>query len=416
MSSAESLARDGLTVKLASGILQSAGSGLESLRRRNTATVARRLFDQGATARADIAKTTGLSATSVTKITAQLIRLRILRELTAVSGGDTGRPRVPVSLDTDHHRFLGVHIGLRRTTGGLLDLAGNVVVEKALTHRRRSRVAILREAEDLRAELESVAGGPDRVLGVGVATGGRVDAARGIVVEHPVLGWRDVDLRSAFGGDRPVLVDSSVRALALAETCLGAARETASSVFLFIGNIVGAGLMVDGRPRRGYEASAGTIDHLPAGSGGQGTPCHCGRQDCLSALASDVSVLAMARSRGVVRSHGSFESLVRASRSGTQEATDLLRKRAEVVGVAAASLIDLLDPDLLVLGGGLLQTPEHLDALRAAAANRLTRPTAVERIVPTGLGKGSLVRGSASLVLQDFFSDPLSMVVEAPAR
>jgi predicted NBD/HSP70 family sugar kinase len=246
-----------------------------------------------------------------------------------------------------------------------------------------------------------------------VATGGRVDPVRGVVVEHPLLGWRDVHLHACFGGDRPVLVDSSVRALALAETCLGAARDTRSSVFLFIGNIVGAGLMVDGRLRRGYEAAAGTIDHLPVGHSGNGPLCHCGRRDCLSALASDVAVLAEARARGVVRPHGSFESLVRVSRAGSRAATDLLRRRAEVVGVAAASLIDLLDPDLLVIGGGLLQTPEHLDALRVAAARRLTRPPAAGRIVPTGLGEGSLVRGSASLVLQAFFSDPLAMVTAA---
>jgi predicted NBD/HSP70 family sugar kinase len=410
MSSAEAIDRDEVTVPRRAVARSSTVSGLESLRRRNTATVARLLLDRGPTARADIAKSTGLSATSVTKITAQLIGLRMVRELAPVSGGDTGRPRVPVVLDPSHYRFLGLHIGLRRTTAGLLDLAGEVVVEKAVTHRRPSRSAILLEADELRADLEQAAGGPDRVLGVGVATGGRVDPVRGVVVEHPLLGWRDVALRDAFGGSQPVLVDSSVRALALAETCLGAARDTASSVFLFIGNIVGAGLMVDGRLRRGHEAAAGTIDHLPVGSGGRGAPCHCGRRDCLSALASDVAVLAQARARGVVRPHASFESLVRSSRAGRRDATGLLRRRAEVVGVAAASLIDLLDPDLLVLGGGLLQTPEHLDALRTAAAGRLTRPAATSRIVATGLGSGSLVRGSASLVLQEFFADPLAAV------
>ena len=67
---------------------------------------------------------TGLSATSLTKITAQLKEARLLVERVAVAGGDTGRPRVPVALDTSYHRFMGVHIGLRRTTGGLVDLAG----------------------------------------------------------------------------------------------------------------------------------------------------------------------------------------------------------------------------------------------------------------------------------------------------
>src|SRR3954451_8251517 len=109
------------------------GAGPKSLRRRNMALVARTLLDRGSTARSEIAQATGLSATSVTKITAQMMNARMLVELAAVSGGDTGRPRVPVVVDTSHYRFIGIHIGLRRTTGGLLDLAGNVVEERAVT-------------------------------------------------------------------------------------------------------------------------------------------------------------------------------------------------------------------------------------------------------------------------------------------
>lgn len=385
--------------------------GLGGLRRRNMAVVARTLLHHGAPARAEIARLTGLSPTSVTNITAHMMRARMIRELSAASVGDTGRPRVPVALDTSYYRFVGIHIGLRRTTGGLLDLAGNVVMESAITHRRHTRATVLAEARDLRAELERAAGGRNRVLGTGVATGGRVDPSTGTVVEHPLLGWSNVDLASEMGSRRqPIVVDSSVRAMALAETYLGVARDTSCSLFLFIGNIVGAGLMVDGRLRRGHDAAAGTIDHLPIGSGATGPECRCGRHDCLAALASDVAVLARARQIGLVRPHGSFESLVSKSRSGNGEATRLLKERAEWAGAAAGLLLDLFDPDVLVLGGGLLQTPEHLGALRSAAASRLSRPSAAERIVPTGLGEGALVRGSASLVLHAFFSDPVAML------
>src|SRR5204862_7816810 len=103
------------------------GAGHKSRRRRNMALVARTLLDRGPTARSEIAQATGLSATSGTKITAQMMNARMLVELAAVSGGDTGRPRVPVVLDPSHYRLVGLHLGLRRTTGGLLDLAGHVV-------------------------------------------------------------------------------------------------------------------------------------------------------------------------------------------------------------------------------------------------------------------------------------------------
>lgn len=387
------------------------GTDLGALRRRNLALVAQTVLRLGAPARAEIAQVTGLSATSLTKITAQLMEARTLVERVAVAGGDTGRPRVPVALDTTYHRFIGLHIGLRRTTGGLVDLAGNVVAERVITHKRSSQNAILNEVRELCDELTGAAGGAARVLGAGVATGGRVDPDSGTVLHHPLLGWRDVRLGDELGPrPYPVHVDSSVRALALAESYLGVARGAESAVFLFVGNIVGAGLLVEGRLRRGADSSAGTIDHLPVGGTVPGEPCHCGRHDCLAILASDVAVLGRARAAGLVGPQSSFEALVRKSRTGVDAAALLLRDRARYTGVAAGILLDLLDPEVLVLGGGLLQAPEHLDALIDAAAGRLSRPEAAERILPTGLGEGTLVRGSASLPMHAFFSDPVSML------
>ena len=387
------------------------GTDLTSLRRRNLALVAQSVLRLGSPSRAEIARATGLSATSLTKITAQLMEARLLVERVAVAGGDAGRPRVPVTLDRTYHRFIGLHIGLRRTTGGLVDLAGNVVSERVITHKRTSQKAILAEARELCTVLTDLAGGADRVLGAGIATGGRVDPVTGTVLHHPLLDWHDVRLGEELGRrSYPVFVESSVRALALAESYFGVAQGAASAVFLFVGNIVGAGLLVDGRLRRGRDAAAGTIDHLPVGGVGSGQACHCGRADCLAVLASDVAVLARARAEGLVGPQSSFESVVRRSREGVEPAAALLRQRAEYAGVAAAILLDLLDPDVLVLGGGLLQAPEHLDALRRAAAGRLSRPEAAERIVPTGLGEGTLVRGSASLPMHTFFQDPVSML------
>jgi predicted NBD/HSP70 family sugar kinase len=413
MSSADAAGRDparggpGVEVSLGPA---APSAGLRGLRRSNTALVAKALLQHGALARADIAAVTGLSATSVTKITAQMMRAHLLTELSAVSG-DPGRPRIPVVLDPTHYRFVGIHIGLRRTTGGLLDLTGNVVAEHAVTHRRQSQKAILTEVRELRGELEDMAGGPRWVLGTGVATGGRVDPTAGLVVDHPVLGWKDVHLADQLDtGEHPLLVDNSVRAMALAESYLGVTRDVRSSLFLFIGNIVGAGFMLDGRLRQGHDAAAGTIDHLPVGDGVATSACPCGRTDCLAAVASDVAVLRRARETGLVRPRASFESLVARSRSGDDRAVRLLRQRAVRAGTAAALLLDLLDPDLLVLGGGLLQTPEYLDDLRASAADRLSRPEVAERILPTGLGQGSLVRGSGSLVMDAFFSDPVGLL------
>lgn len=414
MSSAESAAVTGDDLDAAiPAVERTQGAGLGSVRRRNSSAVLQTVLRHGAVARSDIARLTGLSATSVTKITAQMMADRVLRELPSVTRRDAGRPRIPVALDPDHFRLGGIHIGLRRTTAGLMDLTGNVVHERAITHADSSPEAVFEEVRELRAELESEAGGAGRLLGMGVSTGGWVDPARGMVLTNPVLGWHDVAVREALStGAYPVHVDGAVRALAMAETLLGAARDSESALFLFVGNVVGVAHVIDGRVRLGRDSAAGLIDHLPVGlSLPAGSRCECGRSDCFAALASDLAVLGPARAEGIVAPGGTFEDVIAASRAGDERAHDLLRRRAEAVGSAAATLMNLYDPDLLILGGGLLQAPEHLDALRVGAAQRLSRPAAADRIVETSLGPNSLVRGCAGLALDAFLSDPTTAFV-----
>ena len=137
---------------------------------------------------------------------------------------------------------------------------------------------------------------------------------------------------------------------------------------------------------------------------------HCGRHDCLAILGSDVAVLGRARAAGLVGPQSPFEALVRKSRDGVEPQPRCSASVRSYAGVAAGILLDLLDPDVLVLGGGLCRRPSTSTPWSPAAAGRLSRPEAAERIVPTGLGEGTLVRGSASLPMHAFFSDPVSML------
>lgn len=391
------------------------GSGLqlESLRRRNAASVAEVILREKQVSRAEIAGLVGLSQGAVTKITAELRRAGLIIEgQAAVVDRDPGRPRVPVSVDRSRYRFAGMHIGLRRTTVGLVDLAGDLVVEHVVEHRRLDAPAVLREARQLLGQAARADGGT--VLGAGVCSGGWVDPVRGVLREHPVLGWREVALADAVGWpDVPVVADSSARAFALAHARFAAGFDSGSLVYLIVGNIVGAAQLVDGRPIGGHESAAGTVDHLPVGPS-TGMRCTCGRRDCLWSLASDVAVVERARGAGLIGARGQLEDVInRAAAGGTagRRATQLLRDRARYAGTAVGLLCDLLAPDVVVLDGGLLQAPEHLDALREAAGQRSSRfPDAGEKIVATQLGTGSMVRGAAALALDRFYRDPLAVV------
>jgi predicted NBD/HSP70 family sugar kinase len=387
---------------------------LGSIRRSNLAAIAQVILNRGHISRAEIAAAVGLSPGAVTKITAELLKAGFIAEgASRATDRDLGRPRVPVALDRRVYRFAGVHLGLRRSTVGLTDLAGDVVAQQVAEHRRRDPRSVLQEARDLLAEVVAADGGS--VLGVGVCTGGWVEPSTGVVREQPVLGWSDVQLRDAAGAlDVPVFVDSSVRALALAEARFGAGRDLANVAYVFVGNIVGAAQLVGGRTAVGRDSAAGTIEHLTVGPG-SGTRCNRGHTDCLWALGSDVAVVQKARGERVVGPRGQLEHVVAcAKRAGDPKAgraAALLRDRARYAGVAVGVLLDIFDPDVVVLAGGILEEPSVLPVLHKAAAARATRHTDVaELVVPTGLGPYGLVRGAASLALDHFYRDPLALL------
>lgn len=386
---------------------------LESLRRRNAASVAEVILREGHVSRAEIAQLVGLSQGAVTKITAELRAAGLITEGQASRiDRDPGRPRVPVSVDRSTYRFAGVHMGLRRTTVGLVDLAGELVVEHAVEHHSLSAAAVLREARHLLSRTASADGGT--VLGAGVCTGGWVDPMRGVLREHPVLGWQDVALADAVAWpDVPIIVDSSARAFALAHARFVPGHGRGSLLYLIVGNIVGAAQLVDGRAITGRYSAAGTVDHLPVGPS-TGVPCTCGRRDCLWSLASDVAVVERARAAGLIGRRGQLEEVIaRAAGPGSEarRASQILRDRARYAGTAVGLLLDVLAPDTVVLDGGILQSPEYLDVVRDAAGRRSSRfPDGGNSIVPSRLGTGGMVRGAAALVLDQFYRDPFAVV------
>ncbi|MEY9956625.1 ROK family transcriptional regulator [Streptacidiphilus sp. MAP5-52] len=378
--------------------------------RRNVAAIMRTVLGHGPQPRARIAELTGLSAGTVTRLTARLTSAGLLHELPGVLGpAESGRPRVPLDLSTARSAVVGVHIGLLRTTVGLVDPRGTVLGQAVHPHHSFQPGALVTQAAAAVEQLIGETGAGRRVLGIGVGIGGWVDSDHGTVVEHQPLGWRDVPLRALLSAalDRPLRLEGTVRAMALAESWYGAATRAQSLVELFIGNVVGSALVLDRRIHRGPHSAAGTLTHMPVARA-RGVRCGCGRSDCLQAVATDEAVLALARASGVARETDAFEDLVRRAQAGDRAAGTLLRRRARHVGRAAALLLDLVNPELMVLAGGPLLTPEYLpDVRRELARHSQLGGEAATRLVPSGLGPHALILSSAAPFLDAYFSDPL---------
>jgi predicted NBD/HSP70 family sugar kinase len=379
------------------------------LRRQNLSAILRTLLSRGPTARAELSAVTGLAPGSITKLTAELAAAGLVHELAPIEGPrQPGRPRVPVAIDGSRFRAAGVHVGLLRTTVGLVDLTGEIVSERVVTHRSRAPRGIIRQTAGALQRLVSADQGT--VLGVGASTGGVVDPATGFVSEHPALDWHDVPLRDqlADATGLPVVLDSTTRALPLAETWFGNAGGVRSLLHVFVGNVVGTALLVDGKPYLGASASAGLVDHLPTGVRTRHR-CSCGGHDCLLASASDRAVVGEAAERGLVAPDSRLGDVLSLARSGDRTAARLLRQRAERVGGAVARLVELLDPELVVLGGGVVHDPSYLADVRASVEQRVRRPLRTpvdDLVVATSFGPQAVMFSSAALFLDAFYRSP----------
>ncbi|MFF3976142.1 ROK family protein [Streptomyces sp. NPDC001828] len=383
------------------------------LRRANTAAALRAVLDEGPLPRADLTERLGLAAGTVSRIVAPLVAAGLLRELPALSGAG-GRPRIPVDLVPRARYAIGVHLGRQRTTAGLVDLRGRV--RRVRTHERGPGQAphIIDGAAELVAVLRREAGAVP-VLGVGVATGGWVDPATGVVVDNEALGWQDVPLRAlltgVLGADLPVVVDSGARAQATAEVWFGCARGAETSAHLFTGNVIDAALALGSRVHTGARSAAGMIGHLPVRA--TGPACACGRRGVLQAVASDRAVVDAAAATGIVAAGEGLERLSALAAAGTEAADGLLRERARHIGTAVAHLVDLFDPSLVVLSGGVLP---YVDEVRATAAGLVGGAWDPDRVQPTALGPHALAASSGALLLAAYYADPLAYEsIGAPA-
>ncbi|MGC5341439.1 ROK family transcriptional regulator [Streptomyces sp. AM 4-1-1] len=377
-----------------------------------TGSVLGAILDHGPVARSTVARLTGLSPASVTGHVGRLLARGLVRESAETAGpGGRGRPHVPVEIDTGRHLVAGAHIAVAHSTVTLMDLRGRIVAEERRPHRGTGPDQVL---ADLAARLPPMVSGHAAgrtVLALGVATGHRVDPVAGTVVEHPQLRWRDVPVREVLAAATglPVHVDNHSRALARAEQMFGEASTRASTVLLFVGAVVDAAFATEGTMHRGPRSGAGSVAHLPLGlrSGpGAAEPCGCGRPGCLQSEVSEPAMVRHALERGLpVRS---FPDLLELALTGEERAVALFRRRAGLVGRAAALLLDMFDPEVLVVvEPGVGRLPHCLADLRAEVAERSWVCGAPERaVVPSSFTGSVLATAGGAVALDALYVDP----------
>ncbi|WP_433734115.1 ROK family protein [Nocardia sp. CA-129566] len=364
--------------------------------------VLRAVLEQGVATRTAIARVAELSPATVTTQVRALVAAGLLIEHPeTASPAGMGRPHSPLELNSAGNVVIGVHIAAEHVTVAVLDIAGTVRLTHRVPHPNLDPDAILdgaaAEVRRLRAELS------ERVIGLGVAVGGWVDSSAGAVVDHISLRWRNVAVRQYLSERTGLAVslDSHTRALLHAEQLFGKAHNAAATVALFAGNVIDVAFAVHGRVHYGPRSAAGAITRLAGGEAADAALIEC----------TDRALLARARRESLAVT-GIPDLIAAAGRD--EAARELFKDRARVLGRVVAVLIDLLDPDAVVIvDPALVRVP----GVRATYLDVVRRFSSCER--PEEVVTGSSFIGRAletaagTVVLQQLFADPLAVVAAA---
>jgi predicted NBD/HSP70 family sugar kinase len=389
---------------------------VRDLRRGNRASLLRHLYFEGPLSRQELGRDTGLSAGSISNVVGELIADGMVEEAGAVES-DGGRPRMLLQVAPGYGYVVGVDVGETRVRVELFDLA--------LTERAAADLPLSDSGHDVdhvvRLALRGIrtvvreAGIDDReVLGVGIGVPGIVahtdpaaapgDGA-GIVVHGQTIGWDAVPFGRLLraGTSLPLFVDNGAKTLGQAEMWFGAGRGSDNVVIALIGSGVGACVVADGKPYHGASSSAGEWGHTTLRVGGR--TCRCGSRGCLEAYVGAEALLA----RWPGAPEGASEETALAAllaAADTDPAADaLLAEAAEYLGAGIADLINLFNPQRIVIGGwaGLLLGPRILPAVRDVAASYALRQPCAQTSIELGrLGTDAVTVGAATLPLARF--------------
>ena len=313
----------------------------------------------GRCSRAELARVSGLSKPTVSLALANVERSGLVQEA-GQRTGVPGRSAVLYEIRPEAGYVLGLDIGHQYLRGAIADLTGDVIARSALRTRASSvsgRVAeLIRLADELCADAGVTRSGITQTV---IGSPGVYDPGHNaIALAGELAGWGKpavlAELRAAFGDQ--LLVENDVDAAALAEREHGHGRQVRTFTFVWIGTGIGMGLVIEGNLHRGVHGVAGEIAFMPISAGQGADPEDARRRGTLEAAGSAAAVVRAARRTGM-RGSVSARRVFEAAAAGDERAAAIVADEAELVARAVCAIVTVVDPELVVLGGGIGQAP-----------------------------------------------------------
>lgn len=384
------------------------------MRELNRSLVLDLLKQESPISRASIAKLTALAKPTVSTIVDELVSEGLVREIGIGETRSTGgRPPVLLEFNERSHFLIGIEIGVRHTTVALADARGAELTRSELKMSPAKAAETLRTiANEVRRIMRSAGAPLGRLGAIGIVVPGLVDASTATCLLAPNIGWRDVPVRELLSRSFPrvpIFVHNTVDPANVAESLEGAGTGYSDIAMLWASTGVGAGLLFNGRVFGGHGGVSGEIGHcyVPGGT----ERCNCGKIGCLETIASGPSVARAAKQAIKAGRKTSLAGkrqltsvdVAAAAAAGDRVALEVLADAGRALGIAASWLVNIFNPELVLVGGGLSEAGAPLlDPLREALAEHAL-PQALDKVAgvrPTELGGDAAVRGAVLLARQ----------------
>ena len=386
----------------------------DAIRRHNLALVLDHIHRDGALTRAELTQRLEVSRSTVGALVGDLIGLGLVDEVVPVGGSGVGRPSHVVGPHAAGPYVVAVDVDVTQVTTAAVGIGGdvlarNVVVTGAEGTPAETVAGIV--ANSLRKV--SVATGRSLApLGIGVSIPGTVDRYTGQVAVAPNLDWHDVAFGRSLADRLPartrITVANDADLAALAEHRRGAARGVDEFVFL-LGRIgVGAGIITNGQPLRGFDGYAGEIGHNVVDA--NGPACHCGKHGCVETYIGEGALLRLA-GRPQPPTDEATAAVFADARRNDREALAAVRGVAQALGRAIATLVNTVNPQRVMLGGYLSELLDiaRPDVEHALHEYALEAPGQHVQLMQPTFGGDSALLGAAELAFADLLADPLTV-------
>jgi predicted NBD/HSP70 family sugar kinase len=402
------------------------GADLRLMRELNRLLVLNCVREHGPISRVAVARRSGLSRTTVSTIMDVLLNEGFVREgdtQNATSSG--GRRAILVHFNASAGYILGVDLGRSHLTILMTDLAATIVARRSgpFDVAQGPGACLARVAAEARALLEEQRVAWNQVVGVGVGIPGPIDASQHTLVSPPRMpGWHGVDVRRVLERDLgvPIYLDNDANLGALGECRFGAGRGVTHLAYIKIATGIGGALVVNNEVYRGSRGTAGEIGHVTVDE--HGPLCDCGNRGCLETLAGAQAIVDDALRGGSLCHAGQVQpappqeplaarpvadvaDVVQAALAGDPSSRAAIERAGERIGVVLAGLVNLINPSVILVDGGVARAGDLLLAAvgRAVAARSLAAASSMIHIRAGALGDNAIALGGVATVVDAAF-------------